>query len=315
VGYATTQDTLSTAGSFTRFPGGADLNVAVGLSRLGVPATWATVLGQDPHGDYLVDLVSRLGIRTIIRRASGPTALMFKATGGTGDPKVLQVRHDSAFAQHADDVLDGILPIARYQHLHLTGMALGISGTARATALALLEAARTAGLTTSFDPNLRLHLFPDRQRMRHLLNEVAARCTLVLPGLNEGRLLTERDEPEEIAAFYLRAGAGEVVIKLGAAGATAWTASGDHAVAARVHVVPVDTVGAGDGFAAGYLAGLLTGDDLQTRVDQAARAGALVTTRHGDLTAMPTRDELQSLPSSQQQTHTSVPHPPPGGTP
>jgi hypothetical protein len=80
VGYATTQDTLSTAGFFTRFPGGADLNVAVGLSRLGVPATWATVLGHDPHGDYLVDLVSRLGIRTVIRRASGPTALMFKGT-------------------------------------------------------------------------------------------------------------------------------------------------------------------------------------------------------------------------------------------
>src|SRR4051812_29700317 len=91
-GYATTQKTLSMATLFTRFPGGADLNVAVGLSRLGIPATWASVLSTDPHGDYLAETVRGLGVTTLVSRASGPTGLMFKAGGGHRDPEVLQAR-------------------------------------------------------------------------------------------------------------------------------------------------------------------------------------------------------------------------------
>ena len=62
VGYGTVEDNLRVATRFTRFPGGADLNVAVGLTRLGTRATWASVLGDDPHGDYLVDAVAELGV-------------------------------------------------------------------------------------------------------------------------------------------------------------------------------------------------------------------------------------------------------------
>ena len=83
VGYGTVEDNLRVATRFTRFPGGADLNVAVGLTRLGTRATWASVLGDDPHGDYLVDAVAELGVGLAVRRAAGPTALMFKA-GGPG---------------------------------------------------------------------------------------------------------------------------------------------------------------------------------------------------------------------------------------
>ena len=86
-----------------------------------------------------------------------------------------------------------------------------------------------------------------------------------------------------------------MVIKLGAAGACAWTAGGEVAYSRSFAVTPIDTVGAGDGFAAGYLAGLLTGAGLQERLDQAAAVGALVTTRRGDLTAMPTRSEVDAL--------------------
>jgi 2-dehydro-3-deoxygluconokinase len=81
VGYATVEDNLRVATQFSRFPGGADLNVAVGLARLGVRTTWASVLGDDAHGDYLADAVGQLGVIPLVRRASGPTALMFKAGG------------------------------------------------------------------------------------------------------------------------------------------------------------------------------------------------------------------------------------------
>ena len=142
VGYGTVEDNLRTATQFIRFPGGADLNVAVGLTRLGVRTSWASVLGEDAHGDYLADAVDQLGITPLVRRAAGPTALMFKAGGADGDPEVLQVRHETAFAQHADVLLTAdVLAFDGIDHLHLTGIVLGISPAARAAALTLLDAA------------------------------------------------------------------------------------------------------------------------------------------------------------------------------
>jgi sugar/nucleoside kinase (ribokinase family) len=296
VGYGSVEPSLRSATQFTRFPGGADLNVAVGLTNLGVRAAWASVLGDDAHGDYLADAVDQLGITPLVRRAAGPTALMFKAGGAESDPEVLQIRHHTAFAQHADALLTAeVLALDGIDHLHLTGIALGISPVVRATAISLLEAAIAAQVSVSFDPNLRLNLWPDHDEMRTLINNVATRVRLVLPGIGEGRLLTGHDDPEAIAETYLSAGAAEVVVKLGATGARAFTADGQTAQSRPFAVTPIDTVGAGDGFAAGYIAGLLTGANLQQRLDQAAAVGALVTTRRGDLTAMPTRTEVDQL--------------------
>jgi sugar/nucleoside kinase (ribokinase family) len=296
VGYGSIEDNLKVATQFTRFPGGADLNVAVGLTRLGLRATWASVLGDDPHGDYLADAVDQLGITPLVRRAAGPTALMFKAGGADGDPEVLQVRHQTAFAQHADALLTAdVLGFEGIDHLHLTGIVLAISPVVRAAALTLFEAAIAAGVSVSFDPNLRLNLWPDREEMRTVINTVAERATVVMPGLEEARLLTDHLEPKDIAKAYLESGAREVVIKLGAEGAYAWTADGQTARSRRFSVTPIDTVGAGDGFAAGYLVAFLTGTSLQERVDHGAAVGALATTRRGDLAAMPTHEEVRAL--------------------
>jgi 2-dehydro-3-deoxygluconokinase len=299
VGYASVEGDLRTATHFTRFPGGADLNVAVGLTRLGVRTTWASVLGNDAHGDYLADAVGQLGMTPLVRRADGPTALMFKAGGADGDPEVLQVRHASAFARHAEELLTSdVLALDGVQHVHLTGIVLGISPAARAAALTLLDAAVNAGLSVSFDPNLRLNLWPDQEEMRGMINTVAARATVLMPGLVEGRLLTGASEPDDVAQFYLSRGVQEVVIKLGAAGARGWTADGGTARSRSFPVSPIDTVGAGDGFAAGYLAAFLGGGSLQARLDQGAAVGALVTTRRGDLSAMPRRPEVNALLNS-----------------
>lgn len=296
VGYGSVEDNLRTANRFTRFPGGAELNVAVGLTRLGIRATWASVLGEDPHGDYLADAISDLGVIPLVRRASGPTALMFKAGGASGDPEVLQVRHQTAFAQHAEALLTAeVLALEDIDHMHLSGIPLGISPVVRAASITLLEAAVAAGVSVSFDPNLRLNLWPDPNEMRTVINTIAGRASVVMPGAGEGRLLTGQDDPEAIAKAYLDGGAREVVIKLGAEGACAWTADGQTARSRQFAVTPIDTVGAGDGFAAGYLAAFLSGASLQERVDQGAAVGALATTRRGDLAAMPQRDEVDAL--------------------
>ena len=296
VGYAARASSLLAATTFERFLGGADLNVAVGLQRLGVAATYATVLGEDAHGDVAAQRLRALGVPAVLGRAPGPTAVMFKAGDGTGDPEVLQLRHGTAFSRSASDVVPAavdVLPGLR--HLHLTGITLGISAASRQATLDLLDGAVAAGCTVSFDPNLRLPLWPDRDEMREVLHAVAARVDLVLPGLEEGRLLTGRVDPEDLVTSYLDLGAREVAVKLGARGALGAAAGGELTRSRRFAVEAIDTVGAGDGFAAGYLAGLLAGEPLQARLDRAAAVGALVTTRTGDLDAMPRRAEVDSL--------------------
>ena len=86
-----------------------------------------------------------------------------------------------------------------------------------------------------------------------MINTVAARATVVMPGLAEGRLLTGRTNRRHRAVLPQH-GVPDVVIKLGAAGARGWTAAGENAQSSSFTVNPIDTVGAGDGFAAGYLA-------------------------------------------------------------
>jgi pfkB family carbohydrate kinase len=92
----------------------------------------------------------------------------------------------------------------------------------------------------------------------------------------------------------------DIMINVGfiaVAGLETTGATGDPEVH-QVTVTPVDTVGAGDGFAAGHLAAFLVGDSMQERVDQGAAVGALVTTRRGDLAAMPQREEVDALINS-----------------
>ncbi len=129
---------------------------------------------------------------------------------------------------HAEALLtDDVLSLEGVQHLHLTGIVLGISPATRVAALTLLDAALNAGLSVSFDPNIRPNLWQHVDEMRSMINTVASRATVVMPGLAEGQLLTGMNEPDEIAQFYLRRGVPEVALKLGAAGARGWTADGE----------------------------------------------------------------------------------------
>jgi 2-dehydro-3-deoxygluconokinase len=114
----------------------------------------------------------------------------------------------------------------------------------------------------------------------------------VLPGIEEGKLLTGKDTPEEIAKFYLDAGVSLVVIKLGAEGAY-YAAKQEAAYVPGFPVnLVVDTVGAGDGFAAGVISGMLEGLSVQNAVRRGAWIGARAVQVLGDTEGLPTRAQL-----------------------
>jgi sugar/nucleoside kinase (ribokinase family) len=124
------------------------------------------------------------------------------------------------------------------------------------------------------------------------VNELASLSDLVMPGLAEGRLLTGRQDPAGIAAFYLERGARQVVVKLGPEGAYA-AADGWRGVVPGIPVREVvDTVGAGDGFAVGVISGVLDGLPLREAAARGNAIGARVVQFRGDSEGLPTRAQL-----------------------
>jgi 2-dehydro-3-deoxygluconokinase len=292
---------LAQAGRFRRFSAGAELNVAIGLARLGLRVGYLSRLGSDSFGRFLLDTMAAEGVATALVSVCGGqhTGFMLKARTADGsDPEIEYHRRGSAASGMGPQDLARLAAV-RARHLHLTGITPALSAGCRDLVFDTVRWARSNGLTVSFDPNLRPRLWASGAEMASTLNALAAQCDLVLPGLDEGRRLTGLQDAEAIADHYLERGASQVVLKLGPEGA--WCASRDGT---RQHVpgVPVprvvDTVGAGDGFAVGVISGMLDGLALPEAAMRGNRIGARVVQFPGDSDGLPTQRELDEAASS-----------------
>lgn len=280
--------------AFYKRTAGAETNVAIGLARLGLKVGWASRLGTDSMGRYLLTAMSKEGIDCshVVCDASQTTGFQFKGkVTDASDPPVEYHRKGSA-ASHMNhqDIDEAWLLSAR--HLHATGVFAALSATTLSAARKTMDLMRTACRSVSFDPNLRPTLWASPDQMRTSINELATRADWVLPGLEEGRFLTGENTPAGIARFYRQRGAKLVVVKLGSEGA--WF-DGD-AGAGHVPGFPVaeviDTVGAGDGFAVGLISALLDGLSVSEAVKRGTWIGARAVQVLGDSEGLPTRFEL-----------------------
>lgn len=279
---------------------GADSNVAIGLSRLGFKVSWLSRIGDDSLGRFVLDSLTREGLdcRHVQVDPAHPTGFQLKSRETDGsDPKVEYFRRGSA-ASHLS-IADLAPDLLRARHLHATGIPPALSESCRALSRELMECMRSAGRSLSFDPNLRPSLWPSQARMIDEINALAALAHWVLPGLEEGRLLTGYDSPADIAAFYLERGVEAVVIKLGPEGAYYRTADGEG----RIDGVPVaqvvDTVGAGDAFAVGVISALLEGRSFPQALRRGNAFGSRAVQCIGDMEGLPHRHELSEEPQPQ----------------
>lgn len=274
---------------------GAEANVATGLARLGHRVGWVGRVGDDPIGRFAVEELAAEGVdvAAVSVDASASTGFQLKSMALGGDPEVVYFRRDSAGSRLApSEAIDRYVASAR--HLHVTGIPLALSPTTRAFAFQAVDTARAAGGTVSFDPNLRPNLWSSQEEMVEITNAMATRCDWVLPGLAEGRVLTGATDAKGVAESYLAAGVQRVVVKDGSRGAQLFTADGSWARPV-FPVAVVDTVGAGDGFAAGLISAHLDGLSIEEGLERGAAVGALATTSAGDKDGLPTRDELASF--------------------
>ncbi len=293
---AQSEGPLSTVRGYDLAVAGAEYNVAVGVARLGHDVSYMTKLGRDPFGERICAGLKENGIGQELlswseRRRTG---FMLKSRVTKGDPHIFYYRAGSAASTlAAADV--GKISFAEYTHLHVTGILPALGDGPREATEAMMDAARRAGLHISFDPNLRPQLWESKEKMVKVLNRLASKADLVLPGVAEGKILVGSDDPKEIHAFYRKQGAKRCITKCGSAGAF-WSDGVHEGMEKGVTVRKVvDTVGAGDGFAAGVLTALMEGLPLPKAVQRGNLIGALQVMHRGDNEGLPTRAQLRAF--------------------
>ena len=293
---AKTEGAFEDVNEYTLALAGAEFNVAVGLTRLGHAASYLTKLGHDPFGKRIVKFMRREGISTddILFDDELRTGFMFKGSTHEGDPEIFYFRAGSAASTLSPSDVEG-LDFSKFSAIHMTGITPALSDNTRELCRFLATKAHELGIFLSFDPNLRPQLWPSREVMARYINEFASECDLFLPGVAEGEQLAGISDPTEIASHYRKLGAKAVVVKVGGKGAY-FDAGDERGMVPGFHVSHiVDTVGAGDGFAAGVLSARMEGLGWYDSVRRGNAIGAIQIMSVGDNDGLPSREELDKF--------------------
>jgi 2-dehydro-3-deoxygluconokinase len=265
---------------------GAESNFAIALARLGVDVAWVSRLGRDSFGDMILEGIAREGVDTRwVQRDERPTGLFCKWRSD-GRTRVTYRRAGSAAAalrvgDVPDEALEGV------EVVHLTGITMAISASARELVVDVAARARERGATVVFDPNFRPALPDTPQAAADRQRAVLEHVDWYLCGEDEAALLWAREEIPVPS-----------VLRVGARGA----------IVDGVEVPPpravslLDEVGAGDAFAAGFVYGLLRGWDPPecAGAGNVIAAGALAGT--GDWETLPLLEDVRDELECAQQT-------------
>ncbi|HEY1571706.1 MAG TPA: sugar kinase [Pseudonocardiaceae bacterium] len=270
--------------------GGAESNVAIYLVELGHSARWVSRLGDDPFGELVLRQLGAAGVDiSAVVRVPGRTGLYVKDPGA-GQTTVHYYRERSPAAALGPDALDDPM-VADGRILHLTGITAALSSCARELVRTAVRD-RAPGRLVSFDVNYRPALWPVDEAAP-VLAELADASDVVFVGFDEARALWGCPTPA--AVHELLPHPETVVVKDGAVGAY-----GRDLFVPTPAVTVVEPVGAGDAFAAGYLAAVLEGlgDVARLRFGHLVAAAALsVRSDHGRLPSRSWLRERIDLPA------------------
>lgn len=283
--------------SFSKQIGGAESNVAVGLSRLGHRAGWISQVGDDPFGYFVKQVIQGEGvdISQVSRKNGSPTGVFFKERKYGDSVSVYYYRTGSAASEMTPEHIDPhYFEQARY--VVVSGILPALSQSCLDATWRLIEVAKERGISIVFDPNVRLKLWSSLEDAREVLNAIARESDYLLIGESEGYQLMGDLDPKAISAYYKGMNPDlTVIVKLGERGAYVES----NTEAAFVEGFPVkkvvDPIGAGDSFAAGVLSGLLKGDSLPEAVRKGNASGAITVQVSGDIEGFPRPDDLAGM--------------------
>lgn len=289
--------------SFTRVAGGAPANVIGAVTKLGIPSKMLTKLGDDPFGDYIIDVLNEAGIDTsnIERDQEGETALAFVSLAADGNRDFKFYRKNSADLRYSvDDIPEDILDDCGMIHFCSVDL---VESPMKEAHKKLIDMAIEKGVKVSFDPNLRFSLWDDLDALKKTVNDFIPYADIIKISDEELEFITGKTDIKDAAPELLSAGRGKYVIYTkGADGAEIYTKDG--MVEAPGYSIEVrDTTGAGDSFIGAFLFCILRDevDDLNSvskeklyeYLDFANAYAANTSTKEGALAAMAAMDEIQ----------------------
>ncbi len=293
--------TLAQSPAFTKAPGGAPANVAVGLARLGISSAFMGKVGDDPFGHFLANTLQESGVDVspLVFSPEARTALAFVSLRADGERDFMFYRHPSAdMLFEAGEVDEQAIRAGRIFHF---GSITLIGDPSRSATLHAVRLAQEAGLIISYDPNLRLSLWPDAQTAREGMLTGWPYAQVIKVSDEELLFLAEKEDLAEAARALWNDQLRLLVITQGSAGCHYFTNGGSGQVSGFA-VETVDTTGAGDGFVAGLLKHLAQDENLFADPDALKKAlryanavGALTTTRRGAIPALPHFEQIEAL--------------------
>jgi 2-dehydro-3-deoxygluconokinase len=276
--------------------GGDTSNCAIAAARQGARVAYITALGTDRFGDMYMDLWREERIDTfgVTRDPNAATAAYFIQPVAQGRD-FTYYRKGSAASRMTPDALP-VEMIRRAKFLYISAISQAISESALKTVDRAIDIAKDAGVKVAYDFNLRLKLW-DLETARQVIHATARRADVLLPSLDEARVLTALEDPTEILEFYAGLDSEIVALKRGEDGVTVF-AGGMRQTILPPEVTVVDTSGAGDTFAGGFLARLAIGDNPYDAARYGVVAASLSTTGFGAISPIPGREAVQAALAS-----------------
>ena len=279
--------------SFERKIGGAELNFAIGCARLGLNAGWVSRLGNDEFGQYALNFVRGEGIDTKqVKLVDGyATSLYFKEILEDGSGRSFYYRSNSPTDTLTEDTLDESY-LKDTKILHITGVFLAVNKHKNISLIKkAVKIAKENGVLISMDPNIRLRLW-SKEEVKAALAELLPYVDILLTGVDEADIMFDTTDTDEIIEKSKALGVSYVAIKQGEDGAIGYH---DGVTVDAPPVKPkkvVDTVGAGDGFDAGFIYGVLNHWPLEKTLQFANTIGSMVVSVTGDNEGLPYLEDV-----------------------
>lgn len=273
--------------------GGDTSNFCIAAARQGGSVGYVTRVGNDAFGQHFVELwrSENVDVRGVAFDSNAHTGVYFVTHSEAGHAFSYLRKGSAASRMGPADLPADLIDNAKY--LHISGISQAISDSACDAVFAALDRARSAGVSVSYDPNVRLKLWP-LARAKAIVEATLRQVDYFLPSLEDARLLTELSDPEAIVQHFLGLGPHTVCLKLGGEGVL--VADSKH----RVHfpgqsVTVVDATGAGDCFDGSFVARMCQGDSVLEAARYANAAAALATTGFGAVAPIPRPADVRSF--------------------
>lgn len=287
--------------SFTRVAGGAPANVVGAVTKLGIPSKFLTKLGDDPFGDYIVEVLDEAGIDTsnIARDQEGETALAFVSLAADGNRDFKFYRKNSADLRYSvEDIPEDILNDCGMIHFCSVDL---VDSPMKEAHKKLIEMAIEQDVMVSFDPNLRFSLWDDLDQLKKTVNDFLPYADIIKISDEELEFITGYSDIKDAVPELLSGRGKYVIYTKGKNGAEIYTKNG--MVGAPGYTIEVrDTTGAGDSFIGAFLFCILrdqvknldsvSEEKLYEYLDFANAYAAYTTTKEGALAAMATGEEM-----------------------